>query len=64
MLVSMFESQFDFGSSGPTVGGALADSILTWQWAFYIYLYIAAETAPVCIWLLPSRPIDATLTWL
>ena len=62
--MSLPESHHDFGSCGPIVGGALADSILTWRWAFYINLCIAAVTAPVCIWLLPSRPIDTTLTRL
>ncbi|KAH8120746.1 major facilitator superfamily domain-containing protein [Trichoderma asperelloides] len=39
---------------GPIVGGSLSDSSATWRWAFYINLVIAAVTAPVYLFVLPS----------
>ncbi|PNP47846.1 hypothetical protein TGAMA5MH_00898 [Trichoderma gamsii] len=39
---------------GPIVGGSFSDSSATWRWAFYINLVIAAVTAPVYLFVLPS----------
>ncbi|KAL6900595.1 major facilitator superfamily domain-containing protein [Trichoderma evansii] len=39
---------------GPIVGGSFSDSSATWRWAFYINLIIAAVTAPVYLFVLPS----------
>ncbi|KAL8949410.1 MAG: hypothetical protein Q9222_004479 [Ikaeria aurantiellina] len=48
--------------SGPIIGGALADSSASWRWAFYINLCVAAAAAPVFLLLLPSSPINSTLS--
>ncbi|KAL8786818.1 MAG: hypothetical protein Q9213_002555 [Squamulea squamosa] len=50
--------------SGPIIGGAFAVSSLTWRWAFYINLCIAAAAAPIYLWLLPTRFIDTPLSLL
>lgn len=52
------------GSLGPIIGGAFADSSLTWRWAFYINPCIAAVAAPICLWLLPWCPVDTTYSSL
>ncbi|KAI1288179.1 MFS general substrate transporter [Xylaria venustula] len=38
---------------GPIVGGAFADSSITWRWAFYINVIVAAVAAPTCVMLIP-----------
>jgi hypothetical protein len=38
---------------GPIVGGAFADSVATWRWAFYINICISAVAVPAAIWLVP-----------
>ena len=44
---------------GPVIGGAFSVSSATWRWAFYINLVIAAVTAPIYIFFLPSiRPMQ------
>lgn len=44
---------------GPIIGGAFSVSSATWRWAFYINLVIAAVTAPVYLFFLPSlRPVQ------
>lgn len=40
---------------GPVVGGGFAVSSATWRWAFYINLPLAAVSAPVYLFLFPSR---------
>ncbi|KAF2792189.1 MFS general substrate transporter [Melanomma pulvis-pyrius CBS 109.77] len=48
---------------GPIVGGAFAESSVTWRMAFYINLAIAALTAPGLIFYLPSvNPVDLPFT--
>ncbi|KAF4629751.1 hypothetical protein G7Y89_g8400 [Cudoniella acicularis] len=39
---------------GPIIGGAFADSSMTWRWSFFINLCLAAPTLPALTWLLPS----------
>ena len=49
----------------PIIGGAFADSIATWRWAFYINICIGALFTPGYLLLLPSKcfiPAQVT-TW-
>jgi MFS family permease len=39
---------------GPIVGGALADSGLSWRWAFYLNLPLGLAITPILIFLLPN----------
>lgn len=45
---------------GPLIGGGFSESAATWRWGFYINPVIAALTAPVYLWCLPSLHPNTT----
>ncbi|RDH26841.1 major facilitator superfamily domain-containing protein [Aspergillus welwitschiae] len=49
---------------GPIIGTAFADSPVTWRWAFYINICVAAVAAPACIWIMPSAPPSVPLGFM
>lgn len=40
------------------MGGALADSLLTWRWSFYLRLCLGGLIAPFYLLLMPMNPSD------